>query len=265
MKKEQHSPKPNKVVTIERGPWGRFIFRLGTWLTRLLTKIRYVGQEHIPAKGPYIIAANHQSMFDGLWIMGGIPKAHIPQFSCIAGADLQKNYGLIGRIMLQVGRAILVDRHGNPIRGLIVAKKKLDDDNRVMIHPEGTRTYTGRIGPMKNGAGYLAVKTGAPIVPAYINGAYEIFSRYMPVPYPIHMRRLRRKPLTIEFGKPLDPNDYDDMDALIEALNTWLFAKEDAAIAAKDPALANLRCNVRGEARHRAKLERDAPTVGERH
>ncbi|MDD2427073.1 MAG: lysophospholipid acyltransferase family protein [Eubacteriales bacterium] len=235
--------RPQQITMYERDWLSKAIYHVAMFLTRILIRLRYKGQEFLPAEGNYIVAANHQSFFDGLWLMGGVPREHFASFSCMAGSDLGEDYGLIGKIMLRVGRSILVDRNGNPIRGLIVAKKKLEEGNIVMIHPEGTRTHDGKIGPMMNGAAYLALKTGVPIIPTYIDGAYEIFSRHMPVPYPIHLRRLKRKPLTIEFGEPIYAKDFSSKDDVMQAFSQWLHEKEAAALAEKDPELANLKPN----------------------
>ena len=234
---------PKQITMYERSWMGKAIYHLAMFLTRILVRLTYKGQENLPAEGNYIIAANHQSFFDGLWLMGGVPQEHFASFSCMAGSDLEDDYGLLGKLMLRVGRAILVDRNGNPIRGLIVAKKRLEAGDIVMIHPEGTRTHDGKIGEMMNGAAYLAQKTGVPIIPCYINGAYEIYSRYMPLPYPIHLRRMKRKPLTIEFGEPISAGDYATKDEIMAAVSDWLYVKEAIALAEKDPDLANLKAN----------------------
>jgi len=71
----------------------------------LLLRLRYINQVNIPqGKTPYLIVANHQTMFDGLWIMGGIPREQLPLFSGLAGSDLERNFGLTGRIMFRVGK-----------------------------------------------------------------------------------------------------------------------------------------------------------------
>lgn len=224
-----------KPIEIQSRGWqGHFLFWAGMCLSRLFLRLRYIGQANIPRDGAYLVVANHQSMVDGLWIMGGIPRDHLPRFSVIGGSDLEQSYGLMGRVMFRVGKVIPIDRHGNPLRGLLLAKKAIDQGSIVMIHPEGTRTHDGRIGEMKNGAAYLASKTKVPVLPVYIDGAYEAFSRHMPVPRPIDWKRFRRRKVTIEFCPPIDPQDYDaDIDALMEAINLVLFDKEAAAFAAK--------------------------------
>lgn len=219
--------KPTQMQ--ERGWQGRFLFRLGMGLSRWLLRLTYLGREHIPDEGPYIAVANHQSMFDGLWIMGGIPEAQLERFSCMAGSDLEQNYGITGSIMFRVGRAIPIDREGNPLRGVIIAKKALERGEIIMIHPEGTRTHDGRMAELKNGAAYLAFKTKAPIIPVYIDGAYEIFSRYMAVPHPIDWKHFRRKAMSVEFCEPIDPEAFESQEALQDAIADVLHAKEAEA------------------------------------
>ena len=60
--------------------------------------------------------------------------------------------------------AVPIDRFGNPIRGLIIAKRKVDEGNIMLVHPEGTRSMDGHLGEMKNGAAYIAIKSRVPIL-----------------------------------------------------------------------------------------------------
>ena len=226
--------RKKKITDVQKRGWqGHFIYLVGITLSRLLLRLRYLGKEHIPQEGPYLVVANHQSMFDGLWIMGGIPNDQLSRFSVVAGSDLEQNFGLTGRIMFRVGKAIPIDRHGNPLRGLLLAKKALENGQIVMIHPEGTRTHDGRIGEIKNGAAYLAIKAKAPVIPVYIDGAYEAFSRHMSVPHPIDWRHFRRKKITIEFCPAIDPTSFSDKDQLMDAISDALLSKEKSALATR--------------------------------
>ncbi len=223
-----------KLTDVQKRGWqGHFLYLMGMGLSRLLLRLRYVGKEHIPAEGTYLLIANHQSMFDGLWIMGGLPKDQLPRFSVVGGSDLAQQYGLTGRIMFRVGKVIPIDRYGNPLRGLLLAKKALENGTIVMIHPEGTRTHDGRIGEMKNGAAYLGIKTKVPVIPVYLDGAYEAFSRHMSVPRPFDWKKMRRKQITIEFCPPVDSSLYKDKDELMEAVTRVLLDREEKALAKK--------------------------------
>jgi 1-acyl-sn-glycerol-3-phosphate acyltransferase len=77
----------------------------------------------------------------------------------------------------------------------------------VVIFPEGTLSRTGNIGTFKKGAAILAIDAGVPIVPAYIDGLYEVFPRFRRIP--------RRHAASIKFGDPLHPQPGEDYDSFI--------------------------------------------------
>ena len=80
-----------------------------------------------------------------------------------------------------------------------------------MIFPEGTLSRTGNIGTFKKGAAILAIDAGVPIVPAYVEGLYEVFPRFRRIP--------RRHPGSIKFGEPLYAGageDYEHFIARVE-------------------------------------------------
>lgn len=211
-----------------RGYLGNFLFKLGMLLTRMLIRFRVTGQENLP-EPPYVIASNHETLVDGMWICAGLPKKQQKIFAAIAGSDLKTDYGLFGQIMMRVGRAIPINRYGNPVRGLIMAKKVADQGYILLIHPEGTRTYDGKLGELQNGAAYISTKSSIPTVPVYIHGGYEVFSRHMSVPHPFDWKKFRRKQVTIEYGQPLDPLEFADVNELTDALRNWYLQRQTAA------------------------------------
>ena len=144
--------------------------------------------------------------------------------ACIAGSDLESEHGMLGRLICKVGRAVPIDRFGNPVRGLIIAKRKVEEGNIMLVHPEGTRSIDGRLGEMKNGAAYIAIKAKVPILPVFIDGGYEIFNRHMKWPRPYDENRTRRT-VVLHFGKPLLPEDYKDTQSMTDALTAWMEEK----------------------------------------
>jgi len=67
--------KPTEMQ--KRGWQGYFLYYLAMLLSRLLLRLRYINQVNIPqGKTPYLIVANHQTMFDGLWIMAASPESN---------------------------------------------------------------------------------------------------------------------------------------------------------------------------------------------
>src|SRR5690606_28024916 len=75
---------------------------------------------------------------------------------------------------------------------------------RVMIlFPEGTRSPDGQLQTPKPGVGFIVCKTGVPVVPARIFGSFEAWGKGTRLPR-------RGTPLTVVFGKPIQPVEYDD-------------------------------------------------------
>ena len=226
----QMAVDPNYLrYPLRRGLVGNMAFLFGMAYTHLGLYLKAEGQKNIPAKVPYVIAANHETYVDGMWIGSFLPRNHFRLMSCIAAKDLEDRHGLLGKLIVRVGRAISIDRFGNPVRGLIIARKKVEEGNILLVHPEGTRTRNGRLGEFKDGAAYIAMKSNVPLLPVFIDGGYEVFSRHMKAPQPIDSKSGRKRTVILSFGKPLLPADYKNPQEMTEALTRWMeerFAKK---------------------------------------
>ncbi len=213
---------------LSRGVLGQIAYTLGMTVSRLTLKLRARGLENIPQTVPYVIAANHQTYVDGMWIGAYLPKLHFKKMASLTAKDLEDQHGFLGKIIVRVGRGIAVDRFGNPIRGLIIAKKKVEEGNILLVHPEGTRSPDGEIGELKDGAAYIAIKSKVPLLPVFIEGGYEVFSRHMKWPKPIDGKTGHRKKVTIVFGKPLDPHEFKSAKEMTNALISWMESQAKA-------------------------------------
>lgn len=207
---------------IRRGLVGNMAFLFGMAYTHLGICLRAEGLANIPAEAPYVIAANHETYVDGMWIGSFLPRNHFRLFSCIAAKDLEDRHGLLGKLIVRVGRAISIDRFGNPVRGLIIARKKVDEGNILLVHPEGTRTEDGRLGEFKDGAAYIAMKSRVPLLPVFIDGGYEVFNRHMKAPQPFNAKEKRKREVILTFGKPLYPGDFKNTKEMTAALAVWM-------------------------------------------
>ena len=195
-------------------------------LTHILCDMKCIGRENFPNNNPYVVASNHQSYPDGVLIIDYLPRGHFKWMCCLAASDLETNHGKLGRLIMRVGRGIAVDRYGNPVRGLIKAKKEVEKGNICFVFPEGTRSHTGKLAEMKDGAAYLAIKAGVPMVPVYIAGAYQIWPRTSKKPHPLN--GLHRRKIRIYVGEPLHGEDFDnDAHKMTEALSAWMHKHED--------------------------------------
>ncbi len=207
---------------LRRGLAGHLSYRLGLAWANHIINLRAEGLENIPSEIPYVIAANHETYVDGMLIGSYLPKAHFKAMSCIAASDLESRHGILGRVILRVGRAIPIDRFGNPVRGLIIAKKKVDEGNIMLVHPEGTRSVDGRLGEMKDGAAYIAMKSKVPLLPVFIDGAYEVFNRYMKLPRGFDPVSRSKRDVVLTFGKPLQPADFSNAREMTAAMVDWM-------------------------------------------
>lgn len=207
---------------IDRGALGWTAYHFSVGVSRILIRLRAEGRENIPAKPPYVLCPNHETYFDGMWAAAFLPKGHFKHFCSLAAQELMSRHGTLGQLMLRVGRGIPVDRLGNPVRALILAKQQLEKGELVMVHPEGTRSPDGEFGEFKDGAAYLSMKSGAPIVPVYIEGGYQVINRHMRWPRTFDWKRLRRMTVTLTFGKPMLPCDYKDSKEMTQRLVDWM-------------------------------------------
>src|SRR4030042_7075660 len=143
------------------------LFGLGKWAISLAPgilgiKVKIAGRDVVDKKTPYIFMSNHLSFLDGPFLFWLIPQA----IRVILKKEVFR-IPVIGQGMRFVG-FVPVDRKG--IRG---GKKSIDRAAHLMreqgysylIFPEGTRTRDGRTQAFKRGGVFLALESGAAIVP----------------------------------------------------------------------------------------------------
>ena len=157
-----------------------------TNVIRIYSKIVYryevIGKENIPKDGALLFCGNHTSYFDGPLIIISSPR--LMRF--MAKQELKGN--LLFRYLCYAYDAIYVKRDSKDIGPLKEALKELKDGGSIGIFPEGTRNGLDKNdGKMKNGAAYMALKTGAKIIPIGINGEAKPFHK-----------------VSITYGKPID-------------------------------------------------------------
>ena len=141
------------------GWWGRAFVRSGGW------KLHVEGMENLPSGGA-ILVANHQSIVDIPMLLSAFPRP----VGFLAKRELGE-IPLFGKAMAAAGN-LFVDRYDprDAVRMLRDAGARLRDGRLVVVFPEGTRSGDGSIGEFQLGAFYLAQKSGAPVVPVYLDG-----------------------------------------------------------------------------------------------
>jgi 1-acyl-sn-glycerol-3-phosphate acyltransferase len=155
------------------------------------------GIENIPEEGGFIVAANHASHLDPPLIGGQVPR-----ILCAFARKTLWKPGIAQWWMDTVG-CIPVDRDGaSDIQAMKRVLKALGDGKGIILFPEGTRSPDGKLQTPKAGVGFMACRTGVPVVPARIFGSFEAFGRSGPIRF--------GTPCSVIFGYPIFPKDYDN-------------------------------------------------------
>lgn len=165
------------------------------WFFDLFYELDVYGLERIPLRGGVIFASNHASFLDP------------PAIGC--RVDRQLHYFArntlwrppLGWILDRL-EAIPVRPNESDVQALRGIFKALASGGSIALFPEGTRSYDGSMLPPKGGAGMLACRNHAVVVPTRIFGSFEAYSRKDLLPRLFH-------PITVVYGEALHPEDYD--------------------------------------------------------
>lgn len=128
------------------------------------------GLHHVPKSGAVIFAANHVSFYDPPAIGACI---HRP-INYFARDTLFK--GLFGKGLHEIG-TIPVARENADVKSLKAIFRALKAKGIVAIYPEGTRSFDGALMEPKPGAGMIACKSKAMVIPTRLFGTHEVFGR----------------------------------------------------------------------------------------
>ena len=164
-----------------------FMIKLFSIFSKTFFKFEVIGTENIPSEGNLIIAANHKSNLDPIFVASAVDKKR--KMTAIAKEELFKNK-ILAKILNKV-EIIPINRQ-NPGLGTIKRiLKYIKNDYALVMFPEGTRSKTDDFNNAKAGLSLFATKAKAEIVPCTIYSSYKLF-----------------KPAKIYFGKPISLEEY---------------------------------------------------------
>ena len=172
-------------------------------LVRTVYRIEVIGADRVPASGPAVIASNHESFLDGIFLGAAITR----ELRFVAKAELW-HFRLLAW-MLEGLRAIPVERSHFDFSALANVLQALNVGEAVAIFPQG-----GVRGdrPWHSGAAHVALVTGAPLVPVHLIGTARALSQ----------GRIGFPKLRVIVGKPIevaeDPEDPAAATQLTERL-----------------------------------------------
>lgn len=221
-------------------------------LARLLFRPTIIGRRNVPKSGPVLLASNHLSFIDSVVITLVAPRS----VSFLAKSEYFTGTGFKGWVSRQfftgIG-AVAVERSAGQAAqdaldsGLAI----LENGDAFAIYPEGTRSRDGRLHRGRTGVAWLALTSGAPVIPVALTGTENI--------QPPGSNRIRFAKVTVQFGAPVAIGGVatsgkarrevtDDIMEAIQAMSGQEFANEynePPAATAAERARRQLRARVR--------------------
>lgn len=151
----------------------------------IVFRVKKVGEENIKKEGAYIICANHRSNWDPPILVSSTKRLTY----VMAKEELFKN-NLI-KWFAKKCCVFPVKRGKMDLESMKFALKILKDGQILVIFPEGTRNGLSKNGRAQNGAAFMALRTGVPVIPVGVQGTLKPFHK-----------------IKLNYGKPLDFSEY---------------------------------------------------------
>jgi long-chain acyl-CoA synthetase len=202
---ERIEPTPALHALLERRPLSALaLFAIARIIVRVLLRPHVEGVERLPRQGPFIISPNHQSYLDPIVIVTVLPLRVYRELFFVGAAEYFQS-PLMRRLAAWLN-VIPVDPDAYLMPAMQAGAFGLRHGKVLMLFPEGERSIDGAVKKFRKGAAILSRQHRVPIVPAAIDGMFEIWPRTRPLnwrkllPWSSHRTR-------IAFGDPLSPSD----------------------------------------------------------
>lgn len=151
----------------------RFLQIVLSPLIRLVLRVRPLGMEKIPRRGPVLLASNHSSWFDPLVVVGSVRRP----ISALAKSYLFRGW-FRTTFFETLGGQIRVDRErGGNLAAVGAAVAALEKGRLIAVWPEGGRSPNGHLTRGKTGIGRIALASGAPVYPVAVLGTYRLMPK----------------------------------------------------------------------------------------
>ena len=180
----------------------RYVYRLlMKLLSFLFLRVTVKGLENFPKKGPAMVVFNHSGDVDAVVLVAVIPH----MLDGIVKIENRDDHWLVGPLFRAYGYSWI--HRGKPDRkALRVALEGFEEGRIIALSPEGRQTLTGGLEEGTDGATFLALKSGAPIIPVAMTGTQNAKTY-------ANMKQWKRAPVTLTVGKPFhleeQPNHQD--------------------------------------------------------
>jgi len=174
-------------------------------ILKMVFRPQVSGAEHVPVEGPAILASNHLSYADWLFMPLTLPR----RVTFVAKAEYFNTPGIKGwfqKKFFSGSGQVPIDRSGASAAegAMSAAKRILDDGDLFGIYPEGTRSHDGKLYRGKTGVARLALECKVPVIPVAVVGTDVV------APPGKTFGRVTRP--IVRFGAPLDFSRYEGME-----------------------------------------------------
>lgn len=185
-------------IRLRRGVHGKsltFAENLNEFLAKFWWRFQRLGRSTVPRTGPVLVTANHTCSADPLFLSAAAPYRPI---SFLVAAEYS-NWPVV-RFFLRLVECIPVNRDNRDAGATKQAIRHLRDGKAVGIFIEGGIVGPGEVHRPKDGVAMLALRTGAPVIPAYISGV----TYHKNVVWGLLIRHRAR----VRFGPPVDLSEF---------------------------------------------------------
>ena len=173
------------------------------------------GMENVPAEGPAIIAPNHQSYFDGALAVCGMSWKGVRDYYFYA---TEEHVNTNGRRWMAKRHNVIIMERKNLKTSILKMAEVLQAGKRVVIFPEGSRTFDGSLSSFKKTFAILAKELNVPIVPVCIKGAYEAMPRGRVLPTPHHITVEYLPQVNVAADAELKDKSYDEIAQKVQGM-----------------------------------------------
>lgn len=206
-------------------PKMKFSYAVTYWLARLFFKcffgLKIYGLEHFRS-GAAILAANHASLYDP-----PVLSISCPEEVHFLAKEALFDIPLLGRLIRMLN-SHPISRDASDVQTFKEMLKLLAEGKKLMIFPEGQRSFDGAMLPLERGMAFLAQKAQCRIIPAYIEGSFQAWPRSRKLP---HLTGKMR----VAFGSPIEWRGgmdkreaekrlTEETERSLKALKAWLEA-----------------------------------------
>ena len=172
------------------------LHRFFRWFIKSRNDFKVINQEILlRQKSNFVLASNHASHLDILCLFSALPLERINGCYSVAAEDYFFSNDLVSYFSRILANTLPFSRDYAAYAGLKACGTLLDQGENLIIFPEGTRSKTGEIQTFKPGIGILMAGRKEPVIPAYIQGAFEALPKGRLFPSSV--------PITVTIGEPL--------------------------------------------------------------